>query len=370
MKKFPIRAGKKAVSNLAAVFFMLSGGALSACTGGVGGVETPDYNADVAVVAPENIIEEHFVAQENTTYYTSQSLSLWMEVAGHYRKMEYFFLDGNKRVYDNLFFYEDDYFLMASDDMKGWYAALSDSADFAYAEVEKESGEDIQINVKKSGIYTLIFDVDTLKFDLEYKGEMESPLYYTMKNCSIFTLETEWVEMGINPENEEEFFIENFALAAGKSVRFFNSVHTSNYKVTLDEACADKYASAKKADVTVNVGGNYNVYVNKKTYVVRMELLNPDEAAYSCVYYDGKDFITLSPEPSAPYLFKQRLVVDAQYMGLPDFHSAQYRTYALTPEPSEFLMRGSEDAYFKKTGTYDLIINLKTFSISVELVAE
>ena len=35
-----------------------------------------DYNADVQAVAPENITLEHFVAEENTTYYTSEGLSL------------------------------------------------------------------------------------------------------------------------------------------------------------------------------------------------------------------------------------------------------------------------------------------------------
>ena len=42
--------------------------------------------------------------------------------------------------------------------------------------------------------------------------------------------------------------------------------------------CKRKGNDIRKVDVTVNVGENYNIHINKKTYVVRMELLNPDTA--------------------------------------------------------------------------------------------
>lgn len=333
---------------------------------------TRDYNADVEVVAPENITTEHFVAEENKAYYTSPGFSLWMEVNGEFMEMDYFSLDGNKRVYDNLYFYVDDYFYIVTDDYKDLYASLGDSADLEYAEEEKEKGYDIQINIKKAGIYKLIFDVDTLKFDMEYKSEIQTPVYYTIKNCSIYSLATKWVEMSENPANGDEFVINNFNVEAGKIISFYNHLHTSNYKVTLDENANDKLASARKAVVTVNVGGNYNIYVNKKTYVVRMELLNPDTASYSCVYYDGKDFIELQPcEAGVPYIFRQRITVDTNYTtSVPDFHTSKYQTYDLTVVPSELLMGSGKNYYFKKTGTYDLTINLKTFEISVEKLPE
>ena len=120
-------------------------------------------------------------------------------------------------------------------------------------------------------------------------------------------------------------------------------------------------------NLTVNIGGNYNFYINKKTYVVRMELLSPDSATYSCVYYDGSDFITLEPyDESEPHIFRMRLNVDSQYESVPDFHTSHYKTYALTILPSDLLM-GSKNGYFKQAGTYELIINLQTFTISVEL---
>lgn len=360
---------KKFLCFIATFLIVISGISLVGCDMGTGTPTIPDYNADVQVVEPENIDVENFIAEEDTTYYTSPGFSLWMEVNGAFMEMDYFSLDGDKRVYDNLYFYVDDYFYIVTDDYKDLYASLGDSADLEYAEEEKEQGYDIQINVKKAGIYKLTFDVKTLKFDMEYKAEIQTPVYYTIKNCSIYSKATSWVEMSVNPSNEDEFVISNFSIGAGETVSFYNNVHVSNYKVTLDASINNKLASARKTIVTVNVGGLYNVYINKKTYVVRLELLNPDTATYSCVYYDGTDFITLQPyESDVPYVFRQRIVVTTQYTTrIPDFHTAKYRTYDLTVVDTMNVLMSN---YFKQPGTYDVIVNLKTFEITAELLPE
>lgn len=355
------------------LFFAISGISLVGCDMGTGDSKNPDYNADIQVVAPENIDTEHFVLEENTTYYTSSDFSLMMEVNGEYFEMKYFSVEGDKRVYDNLYFYVDDYFYIVTDDYKHLYASLGDSADLEYAEEEKEQGYDIQINVKKAGIYKLTFDVKTLKFDMEYKAEIQTPVYYTIKNCSIYSNETSWVEMSVNPSNEEEFVVNNFNVEAGKIISFYSNIHTSNYKVTLEESANNKLASARKTVVTVNVGGYYNIYINRKTYVVRMELIDPDTATYGCVYYDGTDFITLQPyELDVPYVFRQRIIVTTQYTtSLPKFHSAGYKTYELTVvDSTDVLMGSGSNYYFKQVGTYDVIVNLKTFEITAELLPE
>lgn len=345
---------------------------LSGCSLGATGGEppVPDYNEDVQVVAPEDVTLEHFDPQEGTTYYTSNGLSLWMEVRGEYLEIDYFSLEDNKRVYDNLYLYEDDYFVMVADDMVGWYASLSDPSDLEFAEEEKQAGEDVQINVKKSGVYKLIFDTDTLKFDMEYKAEIETPLYYTIKNCSIYSVKTDWVAMSVNPENADEFMISNFSVEANKLISFFNNVHTSNYKVTLKDDLDFKLAEVESdSNVIVNVGGNYDIYINRKTYEVNLRLLNPDTATYSCVYYDGNNFNVLSPyDASVPYVFRQRVEVTTKYTtSLPKFHTEKYRTYDLSAVASDLITAGGN---FKNPGTYDVIVNLKTFEISVELLPE
>lgn len=352
---------------------LVTGSLLIGCGALVGGdpSEIPDYNADIQEVVPDSITTEHFVKEEGTTYYTSPGMSLWLSVNGEFFKMDYFSVEDGNRVYDNLYLYKYDYFAMATSDNYGWYAGLGDSEDFEYAEEDKAEGEEVWVEIKKDGIYKLVFDVDTLKFDLEYKSEIETPVYYTIKNCSIYSVATSWVEMSVNPSNADEFYVSYFAIGEGKGISFFNFIHTSNYNVTLSDDCNETYASAVRTNVVVNVGGNYNVYINRKTYVVRLELLNPETASYGCIYYDGTDFVEMEPQDvSVPYVFRRRITVDSKYQSLPEFHSKKYNTYKLRVVDSDLLMIGEKYTYIKQVGTYDLIVNLKTFEISVELLTE
>lgn len=356
---------------LVALLVLICALSLTACNFGFGDFTPPDYNADLEAVTPDSVTDENFTLEEDKTYYTSESLSLWMEVNGAFLEMPYFTLEGNKRIYDNLYFYERDYFYMMGEGYNDWYAALGDDADAEYAEVEKEDGYDIQINVKKAGIYKLVFDVDTLKFDMEYKAEIETPVYYTIPHCHIYTAATEWVEMSVNPENGDEFVVRNFSVAPGDAINFFDRTHTSWYKVTLDSACKDTYASGEGKLVSANVGGAYDIYINRKTYVVRFVHKNIEAASYTCIHYDGSDFVTLQPEEEdVPYVFRCRITADRSYRSIPSFYAASYHAYALTVLPSALLTSSEDYHYLKEPGTYDLIINLRDFTLSVERLPE
>ncbi|MBO4962657.1 MAG: hypothetical protein J6C97_02655, partial [Clostridia bacterium] len=200
----------RAISLLISIIMLFSLFCIDACSGSNTEPTIPDYNADIVEVVPENITTEHFVVQEETVYYTSPGFSLVISVNGEFMVMDYFYLDGNCRVYDNLYFYVDDYYYIVTDDYKDLYASLGDSADLQYAEEEKESGYDIQINIKKSGKYKLIFNLDTLKFDMVYLEEIVEPIYYTIKSCAILKVkDREWIDLSLNPQNENEFYIAN-----------------------------------------------------------------------------------------------------------------------------------------------------------------
>ena len=333
--------------------------------------EPKDYNADIQVVAKEDITLEHFVKDDNTTYYTSPGFSLTMSVRGHFMIMDYFSLDGNKRIYDNLYFYENDYFYIVTDDYNDLYASLAEESDKQYAVEEKESGYDIQLNIIQSGVYKLIFDTETLKFDIVYKAEITTPKYYTIKNCDIYSIATNWVEMAVNPNNNEEFYVSNFHIDTGKAIRFFSHIHTSNYIPTLEET-STKYATSRKEEIKIIIGGDYNVYINSKTYEVRLELINTETADYTCIYHNGSEFITLQKETAnIPYIFTFQLEVTTQYTtNIPKFYNAHYSEYTLNVTNSPDVMQGSSSYYFKKIGTYNITINLKTFELTAELLPE
>ncbi|MBQ3115750.1 MAG: hypothetical protein IJC07_01845 [Clostridia bacterium] len=361
----------KLISFLLTLMVVIGSISLLGCLGeggstGTGNSTQTNYNDDVEIVAPEDVKTEHFIAEEGTTYYTSKELYLCVSINGSYMIMEYFSIDGNKWVYDNLYFYEDDYIYMITGDYKDIYASLENAENNQYAEEEKEDGYDIQINIIKSGIYKLTFDVETLKFGLEFKAEITTPVYYTIKNCSIYNEATKWVEMSVNPANSEEFVINDFAVGVNTTVSFYSNIHTSHYKVTLDPSIENKYASGKGLFITVNVGGNYNIYVNRKTYVVRFELLNPETATYTCVHYNGEDFIDLNKvSEQTPYLFTMELTAEKNQR-LPNFYSAKYRTYNLSLKEANLFSKYGDSYYFKQAGTYKVTIDLLNFEIQVE----
>lgn len=346
------------------LFFILAISLLFAGCDSFGNDTVKDYNEDIKEVLPEDITLEHFTPEENTTYYTSPGFSLWMEVNGAFLEMDYFSIEGDKRIYDNLYFYEKDYFYIVTDDYRDLYASLGDPADTEYAEEEKEQGCDIQINIKKSGIYKLSFDTKTLKFDLEYKSEIDVPRYYTIKNCSVYSTATSWVEMSASPENEEEFYISNFHIDAGEFISFFNNIHTSNYKVSLEDGT--KCAYLRDNLLYVDIGGNYDIYINAKTYEVRLAL-DPAQAEYKCIYYDGEDFIELKPyDASVPYIFHQKFTTDTKLTSLPSFYTGSYKKYDLEVISSDLVLPSTNDYNFiKLPGEYELIINLKDFTLEV-----
>lgn len=361
---------KKILSIIFSLILIVSTGSFVGCIFDATPPGPKDYNADIEVVKHEDIKTEHFVIDDNTTYYTSPGFALWMSVRGHYMCMDYFSLDGDKRIYDDLYFYEDDYFLIVTEDYNDLYASLGDEDDLQYAEEEKEAGYDIQLNIIKSGVYKVIFDTKTLLFDLEFKSEIETPRYYTIKNCSIYSVATNWVEMSVNPNNQEEFYISNFHIDTGKIISFFNYIHTSNYVPTLEKN-SEKYAKCETRYIKLKIGGNYNVYINSKTYEVRLELVNVETADYTCVYYNGSEFVDLQlQDQDVRYVFTYQIDVDSKFTKIPSFYSANYSKYELAVINSDDVRLSGGDYYFNKIGTYKITINLKTFELMAEILPE
>ena len=359
------------------------GGSLGG-SGGNGSIPNIDNTNDLQTYTPP----AGEVIEEEKEYYTSKALSFISCINGYYSIDRPFTLDETneyKRVYDNVYLYEYDYFYMDYD-LKDNYCNLSDQTDLEYVEVEKSQGVDIQINVLKSGIYKIVFDVKTVSFDLEYKSEIETPVYPLIQNCEIGVSvgdSLQYTQMTKNPSNEDEFVLENVSVEQGKSVIFCASNHVSVYKVTLDASSNNTYASYSGNSmrlVIFNVGGTYTAYLNAKTYEVRLELTATNANSYFCQTYDGEDFITLSPlDESNPHIFVYQYQATSDSHGvlsdhLPHFYSDSYREYSLTCNDTTLVYKseyeGEISYYFKKPGTYILYVNLSDFTVSVEKLPE
>lgn len=318
---------------------------------------------------------------EEETYYKSKSLQLVTEINGSYRVDRPFTVDENdeyKRVYDDLYLYQYDSFYMGSDKYDMW-CTLSDTNDLKYAETAYSEGQAYQIDVKVSGVYKLVFDVVKKSFDLEYKGEITTPVYEEIKACDIFSVEQSWQEM---TKSGDEFYINNFHIATGKAVAFFSkSTHTSRYKTTIDAEEENKYlyksGTKPSSDVYFMIGGTYNIYLNAKTYVVRAELVEADD--YTAVVYVNGEFKNLQLlDEDVKHVFTYQYVATSDIGGygvisddVPKIFNKSYKAYNLTPSGADALIGKLKSSYyFKKAGTYNLTINLQTFEFSVEKLPE
>lgn len=301
-------------------------------------------------------------------YYTDSVLAFCTEIRGSYKSDRPFTLDDEKdnlRVWDDMYLYEGDYFQMIVIGSSDIFYSVEDD-DLEYVELN-ESRAQATVKEGKSGIYRIVFDLTEKVFDLEYKGEITTPVYEKMDGCDVYSLSTEFTPLTENPNNSEELMIADYHINSGEVISFYNhgNVHLSNYKVILDASNLGKYATALEdgdKHITFAIGGIYNLYVNPTTYLVRVELTDPDTADYSLmVYKNGEPQALIAESSDTPYLFKYTVSL-RKYASLPIFVADNYSMYSLSLNPSDNV--DAEDGMFMIEGTYLLEIDLKSFTVT------
>ena len=316
------------------------------------------------------VYERDSQSESGEPLYTSKKLTFVTEINGSFKVNRPFSFDKddeNKRVYDNIYLYEKDFFWMdvqGSLNLKDMFYELSDSTDEQYVKVNEEAG---RLEIQKAGIYKIVFNITTFKFDLEFKSEITEPVYERIENCDFYTTKTGWVEATVNTDNIDEFCVKNFIVETGALLSVQSHfVHTSNFKVKSDENCKDRYLNDVAGSVFFLIGGKYDIYVNAETYVVRAELLDKATADYTCTVFKDGNFAAIDKkDASVPCEFIYRCTVEKDGSLVPDmFYNANGYPYKLTVNDSD-LVSGNKYKFFKKAGTYDLTINLDTFTIDV-----
>jgi len=307
-------------------------------------------------------------------YYTDDALAFCAEIRGSYKANRPFTLDeqnNNLRIWDNMYLYEYDYFQMIASEKADIFYSVN-TEDLEYVEVDDKFAQ-ATVKEGKSGIYKVTFDLSTKIFDLQYLGEIVTPVYEKMDGCDVYSLKSGFTQLTPNPNNLDELMIANYSIESGALISFYNhgDVHLSNYKVVLDSANQNKYATSLEdgdKHLSFAIGGIYNLYVNPTTYAVRVELTNPDTASYSLQVYENGEPVALSAtNPSTPYIFTY-VMTAKRNQSLPIFVSAYYNMYVLSLNPSEYMDNDYE--MFNEAGTYRLEINLKTFTVTVELAPQ
>lgn len=357
----------------------------SQSSGGGGSSNEPpqiDNSLDLNEFTPTPDDDNEYIDGE--TYYTSTAVDLVTEVHGNYRIDRPFTLDENdenKRIYHNIYFYEEDFFQVLYykdvNDLGNVYAILSDETDTAYAEIEyTPKGEPLQINITQEGIYNLVLDIETLAIDMVKVGDIETPVYETIKYCELYVFvsreNTSYTNMTLNTETNE-YYVQK-EIPRNASIGFFNAAHTGRYKTNVVWNIYDTLVYWNSTNVTsiqVHVGGTYNVYFNAKTYELRLELQNPDTASYYCQVGWKEDKELTAVSSATPYLFEYEFVaqgtVSDPYVDIPSFYpelGMKYRLSVIDEDGYVFA-----DSYLTESGKYKLTVNLKDFTLTVKKVA-
>ena len=282
-----------------------------------------------------------------------------------------------------MYFYEGDYFQIISRDYRYIWATLKDE-NTEYLTPLRAEGEDIKVDVKVSGIYKIVLDIKTMVMDFTYKSEISTPYYYPFKSCEIGAIVDNkliFTNMEINPANSDEFMVSDYDAVTGKMYSFYNKdTHTSNYKLSV-EGDSTRYISSSMFETSIrfNISGKFNIYVNKKTYKVRVSVSDPSSLVYDCITYFNKEFIALTPkDEDTPYLFEYNYEATSDVGGygvmsddLPIFYNKSYQEYQLDVIESDLLDKYSSGKYyFKKKGLYKLTIDLLNLTLSVEKIEE
>ena len=299
-------------------------------------------------------------------YYTDSLLSMCAEIRGSYKSNRPFTLDPTNeslRVWDNLYLYEYDYFQMIVNESSHIFYEVDDSSK-QYVDIDDPEAI---IKEGKSGIYKLTFDLVSRKFGLEFKSEIDTPVYEKMDGCDVYTLSHDnFTPMVVNPNNNEELMVSNYQIEMGEIISFHNhgDFHLSNYKVVPDSLLLGKIIDGIEsgdAHPFIMVGGNYNLYINPITYAFRAELINPDTANYSLLVLED-DYITIPHNNDDPaYLFYYQCQVSRQFQSMPIFSNSHYQMFDLDAIPNDQV---NSYGQFEIPGLYSLEINLKEFTIN------
>lgn len=342
-----------------------------------------DNAVDLKVFSPT--IDDDNIYIDGETYYTSNSVDLVTEINGNYSVNRPFVLDKDndkKRIYHNIYFYVEDFiqvlYYKNSSDLGRLFVIMSDIADKEYAEIEyTPNGSPLQINIIKQGIYDVILDVETFAIDLVKVGDISVPVYETIKTCELYVHNSlsnyTYTPMTLDVETNEYYIQTEIPLNA--SIGFYNASHTGNYKMTVETSLSDTliyYDFYNNRTVRVHVGGTYKIYFNAKTYVLRLELQNPDTSSYYCQVEWNQNNELTAKSSETPYIFEYEFVAQGKindpYVDIPSFYPKLGMKYQLSVIDVDGFV--AYDSYITESGTYTLTINLKEFTLTVKRIFE
>ena len=230
------------------------------------------------------------------------------------------------------------------------------------------SGDYYTAYPNKEGIYNLRYNVYTGILYLEYvdSGEEEVSIPY-----QIYISYDNKLTLKENSENPDELCYLGLTLGAWDE---FNVRDTElNYitDMTITEG-SDVVTNGRT--ITVQVGGTFDFYINKTTHEVRIVVSEGGGAGGDVDYSDGlylyldSDFITVYPNEDGDVKYLGIAATDETSIAFLD-KSYNYLSMTLDPASDSSIAKvySANMLFFYKTGTANIIYNVNTGIISVEM---
>ena len=342
-----------------------------------------------------------YQAATGKTYYKSDLYEMHSTIAGYFDYGRPFTIENdnqNVHIYDELYLYQGDEFFIAKNKARSkgdflpnfdYCFELKEKADEEFVNVDVAEGDptcgSLFVKEGKDGVYKVTFDVGTKLIDLEYLREIDTPRYDYIKHCDISEIhfkKTTYKTLRENPENKDELCILNYDIPMHASIIFDNNLGCYT-RVWLDDSYFNMARTFTKRDlVYFSVGGTYNVYLNRKTYNVRLELANEASATYNCfyVFYGGNDSadpIALEQDQTNKHIFRLNNFNNESATGFYrniSFVSTEVGVkgtykYRLTPTNDNIELLESDRYAFKSGGTFNIEINLKENTITANKIS-
>ena len=345
-------------------------------------------------IAQSELTEEEKASGE--TYYTSDLYELHTTIAGYFNYGRKFYIPAdnqNLHVYDNLYLYEGDEFFIAKNKGGNKYGIpdfdycfeLEELADEEYVTVDvaKEDATVGSLFLKegKDGVYKVTFNKETLKINIDYIKEIDTPRYDYIEHCDALIIQGQSKVMKANPNNQDELMVEGFNVPIHSSLVFVNNLGCYT-RVWLDESLVNQVRTFTKRELLhFSVGGTYNFYLNRKTYVVRVELTNPDTASYTCAYASEMtnwEKVSLSKKSGSNHIFELKdyknykestIYSTINFVDYDASDKASYPYYLKSGCDLVEISESKKTILIRQKGTFNITVDLQEGTVVAEQIA-
>ena len=90
----------------------------------------------------------------------------------------------------------------------------------------------------KDGVYKVIFNKETLKINIDYIKEIDTPRYDYLTHCDVSIIRGGYKTMTVNPKNQDELMAEGIVVPMYASVVFCERpFSTSKYSIYSAKIC-------------------------------------------------------------------------------------------------------------------------------------